>query len=398
MVSEAKNHAANRIRRMEPRDPLQAVTHGDPYPFYARLRAGAPVAHDPALGLWVAARADVLDEAFAHLGLRVRPASEPVPQAIAGQPAGALFGQLVRMNDGARHQPGKRLIEGTLAALPAAHVAATARRIAGGLLPQPGDTEALNRWIREVPVRSVASLLGFGDAQLPEIAAATGAFVACLSPLATPDQLAAAHGAASRLTETVARDAAASAQGIAARLRDAAASQGWDDPQAIAANLVGLLSQSHEATAGLIGNSLAALARHPQAGERALQAPDGWLDIVRETARFDSPVQNTRRFAGEPLRIAGIDLPAGAPVLLVLAAANRDPAANPDPDAFLPGRAAPRLYSFSRGAHACPGQDLACRIAAAALQVLHAGASWPWPPALRWSYRPSANGRVPVFQ
>jgi cytochrome P450 len=382
---------------MQPTDPLQAVTHGDPYPFYARLRAGPPLAWDTSLKLWVAARAAVLDDVFGQPAMRVRPAAEPVPAAIAGRPAGEVFARLVRMNDGTGHQPAKRVVEQVLAAVPAQQVQAAASRVAAGLLPRADDAQALDHWLFEVPVRSVASLLGFSDAALGGIAASTRAFVACLSHLGTAEQLAAAHAAATALGDAVARLADGGGTGIAAQLRSAAQAQHWDDMRAITANLVGLLSQTYEATAGLIGNSLVALSRHPVARDQAAQAPDGWLRIARETARFDSPVQNTRRFAAEAVRIAGVELAAGAPVLLVLAAANRDPEANPDPDAFDPQRAAPRLYSFSRGAHACPGQELACRIAAVALQALHTGAAWPRGEALRWSYRPSANGRLPVF-
>ncbi|MBA2673433.1 cytochrome P450 [Ramlibacter sp.] len=383
---------------MEPTDPLQAVTHGDPYPFYARLRAGPPLAYDASLKLWVASRAALLDEVFTHPAMRVRPAAEPVPAAIAGQPAGEVFARLVRMNDGAGHQPAKRVVEQVLAGVPAQDVEAATARIAAGLLPRAGDADALNRWMFDVPVRSVASLLGFGDAALASIAASTRAFVACLSHLSTAGQLAEAHAAAMALGDAVARLAQQEGGGVAAQLRAAAGAGQWDDTRAITANLVGLLSQTYEATAGLVGNSLVALSRDPAALEQAMHAPNGWLRTVRETARFDSPVQNTRRFAAEAVRIAGVDLPAGAPVLLVLAAANRDAQANPDPDVFDPQRAAPCLYSFSRGAHACPGQELACRIAAAALQALHAGAAWPHTGALRWSYRPSGNGRLPVFQ
>lgn len=379
---------------MEPTDPLQAVTHGDPYPFYARLRAGPPLAYDAALGLWVASRAQVLDELFTHPTMRVRPVAEPVPAALASRPAGEVFARLVRMNDGTGHQPAKRVVEQVLAGAGTQDVERAATRIAVGLLPRAGDAEALNRWLFDVPVRSVAALLGFSDEVLGDIAAATRAFVACLSHFSTPEQLADAHTAAKSLGERVARLAEEGGTGIAAQLHVAAQAEHWDDTQAITANLVGLLSQTYEATAGLIGNSLVVVSRHPDA---LAQASGDWLRIVRETARFDSPVQNTRRFAAEPTVIAGVDLPAGAPVLLVLAAANRDPQTNPQPDVFDPQRAAPRLYSFSRGAHACPGQEMACLVAAAALRALHDGQARPDADTLRWSYRPSTNGRLPVF-
>ncbi|MFL6235910.1 MAG: cytochrome P450, partial [Thermoanaerobaculia bacterium] len=41
----------------DPQDPIAAVTHRDPYPYYARLVAERPVYHDGPLGLWVASSA-----------------------------------------------------------------------------------------------------------------------------------------------------------------------------------------------------------------------------------------------------------------------------------------------------------------------------------------------------
>ena len=53
--------------------------------------------------LWVASGAQLVEEVLSHPALRVRPLAEPVPAAIAGGSAGEVFGALVRMNDGARH-------------------------------------------------------------------------------------------------------------------------------------------------------------------------------------------------------------------------------------------------------------------------------------------------------
>lgn len=66
-----------------PADPVAAVTHADPYPYYAALRDGPPLAWNEKLRLWVASRADVIEQVLqAHGALRVRPAAEPVPRAI----------------------------------------------------------------------------------------------------------------------------------------------------------------------------------------------------------------------------------------------------------------------------------------------------------------------------
>jgi cytochrome P450 len=100
----------------------------------------------------------------------------------------------------------------------------------------------------------------------------------------------------------------------------------------------------------------------------------------------------------ERTRIAGIELEPGSTILLVLAAANRDPSANSCPHEFRLDRPDRCVFSFSRGAHACPGETLAQGIAAAALPVLFETLGSNWLGRLTWVRRPSANGRLPVFQ
>jgi len=70
---------------------------------------------------------------------------------------------------------------------------------------------------------------------------------------------------------------------------------GRDDTDSIIANRIGFLSQAYEATAGLIGNTLLALAAHAEARSAVIAHP-GYLDnAIQETLRYDPPVQNTRR-------------------------------------------------------------------------------------------------------
>src|SRR5260370_23240595 len=94
----------------DPTDPIAAVTHRDPYPYYARLVAERPLYHDRDLGLWVASSAEMVNAVLASELCRVRPPAEPVPRALAGTAAGEVFRRLVRMNDGDGHQPLKRAV------------------------------------------------------------------------------------------------------------------------------------------------------------------------------------------------------------------------------------------------------------------------------------------------
>jgi cytochrome P450 len=378
-----------------PVDPVAAVTHADPYPFYAELRAGPPLVWNEKLRLWVASRADVIESLLlAHGALRVRPAAEPVPRAIAGSAAGEVFGHLVRMNDGAAHQAHRPALQRALAGLDLHAVHATALQVARGVPSQP-----LSDALFSMPVQAVAHLLGFADETLPQVDRWMRDFVACLSPLSTAEELQGASIAAGELMTRFEALTADTAPRNGTLLAAVVAESDASAPlsRSLLANIVGLLSQTCDATAGLLGNSLIALVREPSL-RQAARTRDGLQAIVEETARHDPSVHNTRRFAVGPITIAGTSLAVGDAVLLVLAAANRDPAFNPDPDSFTLVRARRRMLGFGHGMHACPGQALACTLAAAGLEALLGRA--PDLDAMRergWHYRPSANARIPVF-
>lgn len=380
---------------------LAASAHRNPYPYYASLVAGTALVFDAPRKLWIASSAASVKAVLGNPACHVRPAAEPVPAAIIGSAAGEVFGHLVRMNDGARHDAPKLALQRFLAAADMGRIQARTEALAASLAGVgPLRGSALSRWAFGVPVMAVADMLGFGEDELPQAARWMGDFVACLSPVSTPAQLAASADAASALLARFAelvRDANAQPGSAMARLQQEARDVGWHDAGALLANAVGLLSQTYEATAGLIGNSIVALATQPGLLETMQREPGKLLQIVNEVSRFDPSIHNTRRFVVEATRVAGVSLQAGDVVLLVLAAAGRDPLCNTRPDEFLLDRPDRDVPGFGRGAHQCPGQALACQIAAAAIKTLLVSGRLQDASPLTWQYRPSMNARIPVF-
>ncbi|MFD7881279.1 cytochrome P450 [Streptomyces bauhiniae] len=132
-----------------------------------------------------------------------------------------------------------------------------------------------------------------------------------------------------------------------------------------------LLVAGHETTANFLGNALLALLQHPAELHRLQQKPDDLPAALDELLRFDSPVSTaTFRYTTESVTLGGTDIPAGAPVLIALGAANRDPERFPSPDLLELDRDAAAHLGFGHGIHRCVGAPLAKAEAEIALRAL----------------------------
>ncbi len=358
---------------IDPADPFAAVTHAAPYDYYRRLADGPPLRFDAALDCWLATGAAGVLAVLAHPACRVRPIGQPVPDTLAGTPCGAIFAELVRMNDGERHAVPKQVLARALGQVDLARLQERAMHLAGDRMP--GDAVQLNDAIFQLPLFAMADLLGFAPAQWPSLAAWTRDFVACLSPLSNGEQLAGAQVAADALLQAFAallREGDVRLGSLLASIVTETDAMG----SGLLANLVGLLSQTCDATAGLLGNAIVTLRAQPDLLPSLRAAPQRWPALLREVSQRDPAIHNTRRYTADAVEVHGVRVPAGQMIVVVLASAC---------DAEL---------GFGHGRHGCPGQSIAHTIATACLQA--------WVDALQrmplaWRYLPSLNARIPVF-
>jgi cytochrome P450 len=129
------------------------------------------------------------------------------------------------------------------------------------------------------------------------------------------------------------------------------------------ANLVVVFNAGFVTTTHLLGNGVTLLLDHPDHLNHLRAHPEAALSYVEEILRLEVPTHFGARYAAADANVAGVDIPAGSWVLVLLAAANRDPATFPAPDTFDPSRfdggKGDISLTFGAGVHYCLGAALA---------------------------------------
>jgi cytochrome P450 len=370
-------------------NPISAVTSPDPYGYYAELAAERPFYFDQELAIWVATGAEVVAEVLSNPQCRVRPTAEPIPKALVGSPSGRIFGLLMRMNEGSAHDPLKDAIVGAVNSEREGQCRRLASKVARSIVEEGtplGLSHVVRRLMFQLPTSVMGELLGVEACDRSELATQVSAFVTGLPADASAEQRAAGDCAAeallARFGHTVENR---ENEGPLLGAFHARCSQAGLAKELVSANAIGLLFQTYDATAGLIGNSFRNLKRNPFMVEILRQEPDQIERFAGETSRTDPSIHNTRRYVSESTVIAGNSLPAGSQILVVLAAANYGRGGE-DP-----------CFAFGSGTHRCPGQALTRQVVAAAVEAVIVGQEPLETLVESGRFKASVNVRVPVF-
>jgi cytochrome P450 len=282
------------------------------------------------------------------------------------------------------------------------------RAITGDLLTAAaaaGQLEVISQLAYPLPVRIISELLGVPVEDHPRFAGWSARLAHSLQPDFGLDPIAAkarAEAAAVAGDEFAAyfRELIAIRRAEPAPDLLSAMIAAEDDGQRLTedeliATCVLLLVAGHETTVGLISNAILALLRHPD--QLALLQNDPGLAgaAVEETLRYDAPVQMTARVARGGMDIGPLTAPDGALVLLLLAAAGRDPEAFGAPDMFDIRRGATGHLAFAAGPHFCLGAPLARLEAAIALEAFARRVKRPRLDEASLEYKPNLNLRGP---
>ena len=189
-------------------------------------------------------------------------------------------------------------------------------------------------------------------------------FTKLLVPTSTPSEYAAAKEASdavvAMLQALVDAKQKVPADDLVSGLIDARDGDERLDSQELLSTIFQLMVAGHDTTASLIGNSLVALFRNPAQLAQLRADPTKITKAVEEFLRYDAPVPHaTFRYTVEPVQVGSVTIPAGAQVIICLAAACRDADRYPSPERLDLDRGEARHLAFGHGIHHCLGAPLA---------------------------------------
>ena len=241
-----------------------------------------------------------------------------------------------------------------------------------------GQFDAIDSLAHPLPVAVICRLLGVPIEDEPQFSAASTLLAQGLDPFVTfsgetqglEERMQAGLWLRGYLRELLERRRSQPADDLMSALISVEESGDQLTEDEIVATCNLLLIAGHETTVNLIANAILAMLRNREYW-KALSADAARASaIVEETLRFDPPVQLASRVAGADMEIGDIGVPKGDIMMVLLAAAHRDPAVFDRPDEFNPNRSSIRHLAFGHGPHFCLGAPLARMEAAVALSAV----------------------------
>lgn len=380
------------------------VTLPDPYPVLSELREASPFAEFDGALVVVARHADCSAVLRHPNASSQRGSSLLTPAAPRRARERPSFLSL----DPPDHSRLRRLVSKAFTPAAVARLEPRIRAITGELLTAAAaarQLEIVSQLAYPLPVRIISEMLGVPVEDHPRFAGWSARLAHSLQPgfgVAPEEAQARADGAdraseefAAYFRELIALRRSRPQPDLLSALIAAEDSGDQLTEDELIATCVLLLVAGHETTVGLISNAILALLRHPDQFALLRATPDLAASAVEETLRYDAPVQLTGRVARGGLQVGDVTAPDRALVMMLLAAAGRDPAVFPDPDRFDIKRGASNHLAFAAGPHFCLGAPLARLEATIALGEVARRVVAPELAAGGLSYKPNLNLRGP---
>jgi len=353
----------------------------DPYPFYSRLHAEAPVWEIPGTGVFAVSTFEMLAEAVG----RVEDFSSAMKCLLyrneAGLPGrfnfGDAGGQVLATADPPLHAVHRNAVFPELVAKRMRALESDVVDLADGLVTKAIDTgtiEFMTAVGNLVPMTIISRLIGFRDSNLDDLWASAVNGTAMLGSTQSLEQLMEVAASGNNVQTWIADQLSAALKDPDEDLLGAVArgvNEGVLTEHEGMGMLMTLLSAGGETTTSLLGNAVRMLADNPELQEHLRSNPEHIPTFAEEALRLESPFRYLMRWVPKDTTLGSVAIPAESTVLLLWGAANRDATEFERPGEIDLGRRVPRRHvAFGRGIHTCVGAPLARIEARVVLTIL----------------------------
>ena len=373
----------------------------DPYPFYEERRRAGDVGWDDTAQGWLVLGYESARQVLGGQDWTSDPMTNQIARAGLDPISLQFSARSMLVSDGAVHQRLRGSVSDVFTRGFIGGLTEGVESIASVLVDEPTagvEFDFMSRIALPIPVCVIAEWLGLDAGTTELLAELSPTIIRMLGTLADTADTRAGTAAAAELMGEFLPLAADRRRNPRDDLLSFIAGDPELELEDVVFTAVLIAVAGHETTANLLGTAMIRLLGNRQDGTRLIDRiePEDPA-VVTELLRLDSPVQAVLRTATRDTRIGEAKIAAGATALVVVAAANRDPAVFAEPDTFRLDRTGPAPLTFGYGAHHCLGASLARLEIATALSkivarrpVLAGQPEWRDTPAIRGA------SRVPV--
>jgi len=367
-------------------NPLAPESRANPYPGYELLRKEAPVHEIQAFGVFTVSRyADVLHvlktpEIFSSLGMRAMMRGETgMMGGLQNQGRSSVLMESDNLiaTDPPIHDRLRAVVNRGFTPRRISALEPRIREIATECLDnvvESGRMDLVADLSMPLPVRVIAELLGVPPERLHDFKRWSDAIITSATGVAEgtdPEKsLRAREEFLDFFAEAIDIRRKNPTDDLISTLIRAEQGEGTLSEGEVLAFTVLLLVAGNETTTNLLGNALLALTDHPAELAKVADHPELVGGLIEEALRFDSPVQAIFRQTLAETELAGVTIPEGKNVMVLLGSANRDEAWLPDASEFNVTRDTKGHIGFGFGIHFCLGASLARLEARVSLEEL----------------------------
>jgi len=355
---------------------LPADFYDDPFPYYAALRAEAPVKRLPD-GAYFLTRYDDVEFVYKNPKIFSSDKQREFGEKFGPTKLREHHTTSLVFNDPPLHTRVRRLINGALTPRAIAQIQPDLEALIDRLIDAmaaKGSVDLIEEFAAAIPIEVIGNLLGVPRGERAPLRDWSLAILGALEPRLTDEAAARGNRAVGEfeayLDQLIGRrrreSSSPDADLISRLLHGEYAGQRLSAPELVH-NCIFLLNAGHETTTNLIGNGLVALAEHPDQRERLLAEPSLIKTAVEEFLRYESPNQLGNRITAEAVELGGVAMPADTQITLCIGAANRDPEEFAEPNRLDVARSPNRHLAFGSGIHQCAGVGVARLEAATAI-------------------------------